>query len=290
MAQGQEKLKILVGRRPQIRRGFRPKKSLGQHFLKEKAYIDDILTRSGYQETDSVVEIGPGLGALTLPMARLVGHITAVEKDEQAAVILKQRLNRQGIHNVTLINDDILGIDFNELPGAPDGKIKLIGNLPYSISSPLLDKLIRNKVLMKKAVLMFQDELAKRLIASPGTKDYGALSVFIQYDTGIFPLLKIPKEAFYPKPKVDAMVLDLDFERPYPGRAEDERRFQRIVKGAFAHRRKTLLNALAVTFSSSDREEILGALAKCDIASNRRAETLSIDDFLCLNRSLPALP
>lgn len=136
---------------------------------------------------------------------------------------------------------------------------------------------------------MFQYEFARRLIAPPGNKEYGAMTVLIQYHASLTPLLDVPKEAFYPKPKVDSMVLELDLDSPHPRRTEDEETFKMVVKGAFAHRRKTLLNSLKGTLSSRSINEIVAALDRCAIDPTKRAENLDIDNFLCLTSQLTSL-
>jgi 16S rRNA (adenine1518-N6/adenine1519-N6)-dimethyltransferase len=236
-----------------------------------------------------VLEIGPGLGALTIPLAGSVQHIVAVEKDPHLAEILSKNLSREGIENVTLINGDILKLDLNDMGPFSGRTLQVIGNLPYNISSPVLEKLITNRERVTRAILTFQLEFSRRLIASPGNREYGAMSVLTQYYAHISPLLEIPKEAFYPRPKVGSMVLELDFARPYPRRAEDEKNFRRIVRAAFAHRRKTLINSLRGSLPSTSIEEIMKALGRCAIDPQKRAETLDIDDFLCLNTALASL-
>ncbi len=268
------------------RYGFRPKKKLGQHFLKDKGIIREIIHRARFEQSDEALEIGAGLGALTLPLAGSVHLILAVEKDPRLTDMLRKRLSHEGIHNVILMNEDILRLDFNRLQHMTAKKIKVVGNLPYNISSPLLEKLVKSRNLVSRAILMFQFELARRLIASPGNKEYGAMTVLIQYHARLSPLLQVPKEAFYPRPKVDSMVLELDFERPHPRSAKDEAKFKMVVKAAFAHKRKTLLNSLKGALFSLSREAILAILEKCGIDPRRRAETLDIDDFLCLTSAL----
>lgn len=265
---------------------IRPKKSLGQHFLKDAGIIHEIIERARFDHSDHVLEIGAGLGALTLPLAGSVHQIFAVEKDARLAKILKERLVLSGISNVVVMNEDALRLDFNRIPSPPAKKIKVIGNLPYNISSPFLEKLVEYRTLVSRAVLMFQFELAKRLIAHPGAKDYGALSVLIQYYARNSSLLEVGKESFHPRPKVSSMVLELDFERPHPRTAENEEKFRALVKGAFSHRRKTILNSFKGAFAVPGSDEIQGALEKCDIDPKRRAETLGIDDFLCLVAAL----
>ncbi len=265
---------------------FRPKKRLGQHFIKDRHIIQKIIETSGFKVSDHVLEIGAGLGALTIPLAQYVKRITAVEKDKQLVNILREKLTGAGITNVNLINDDILRLDFKGLTQVPEEKIKAIGNLPYNISSPLLERLFRYRHLISRAVLMLQFEFARRLLSLPNRKDYGAMTVLIRYNAAISPLLEVPKEAFYPKPKVGSMVLSIDMERPHPKRAEDEVIFNTVVRGAFLHRRKTILNSLKGALQSYGGDGIYEALKKCSIDPRRRAETLDIDEFLCLAAAL----
>ncbi|MFH0844780.1 MAG: 16S rRNA (adenine(1518)-N(6)/adenine(1519)-N(6))-dimethyltransferase RsmA [Pseudomonadota bacterium] len=268
---------------------IRPKKRLGQHFLKDRGIIHDILSLSRLDRSDQVIEIGAGLGSLTIPLAGLVQQIYAVEKDPQLVEILREKLSGEGIQNVTVIQEDILRLDFEKMLPISAGKIKVMGNLPYNISSPVLEKLVKNRDRVGKAILMFQLEFARRLISPPGSKVYGAISVLIRYHAHPSPLLEVSKEAFYPKPKVNSMVLELDFQRPYPRRAKDEDHFKRIVKGAFAQRRKTLLNALKSALPSYEEPAIRAALRQSDIDPRRRAETLDMDGFLHLTDALSYL-
>lgn len=266
---------------------WRPKKRLGQHFLRDQAVIHAILSRAGFGAMSCVLEVGAGRGALTFPLASLVGHLYAVEKDPHLADRLVHELVRRGISNVTVSNQDILKTDFGALPVTPGEKIGVIGNLPYNISSPFLEKLIENRRWVSRAVLMFQAEVARRLVASPGNKAYGALSVIVQYHAEAFPLMEVAGKAFYPVPKVDSMVVKLDFEKPHPRRVQDEENLKRVVKGAFSHRRKTLLNALRGGIPGLSTEMLREAFQACRIDPGKRAEVLSIDEFLCLSLRLP---
>jgi 16S rRNA (adenine1518-N6/adenine1519-N6)-dimethyltransferase len=269
--------------------GFRPKKRLGQHFLTDSKIIHEIIALSRFQPSDLILEIGPGLGALTLPLARSVSHVVAVEKDINLVHVLKKKLSRAGITNVTFVNRDILAFDIHEIRPSPSKKIKIIGNLPYNISSPFMERLAENRDLIGRAVLMFQLEFAKRIAASPGQKAYGALTLLIQYHAHPTVLLEVPKQAFYPKPRVDSMVLEIDFERPYPKQTQHEDYFRKVVKGAFYHRRKTILNSLKGSSPSWNRELLLDAMKTCHIDPGRRAETLNMSDFLCLTSALAFL-
>lgn len=266
----------------------RPKRSLAQHFLISPKTASQILSLARFRRSDTVVEVGPGRGAITLPLARIVDRVVAVEKDAQLVHFLERRISQMGIGNVTLIHGDILKWDLHEAEPLGTRKVQVIGNLPYNISSPFLEKLIESRVGVERAVLMFQLELARRICSEPGGRVYGAISVWVQYHAKTTPLAKVPAEAFYPRPKVDSMVVELDFQQPYRRRARDENLFRRVVKAAFAHRRKTLLNSLRGGQSLWSQESLVKAMGECDIDPRRRAETLSIHEFLCLSSS-PAL-
>jgi len=265
---------------------FRPKKSLGQHFLRDPFIIERILDRAHFGRSSTVLEIGAGLGALTFPLSACVQHVIAVEKDEALAEKLRTGLAREGVGNVTLIRDDILKVDLSRLA---QETIEVIGNIPYNISSPLIERLIRNREVVSRAILTLQHELAARLTASPGNKQYGALTVLIQYHAHVSPLLEVPRQAFYPKPKVSSTVVQFDFSRPYPRRVDSEDFFRKVVRAAFAHRRKTLLNSLRGTFPSWEVQGLLNAMRHCAIDPQRRAETLSTDDFLDLTQAFASL-
>ncbi len=259
-----------------------PKKALGQHFLQNAQAIDRIISQANLENSDRVLEIGPGKGALTLPLAKYVREVIAVEKDPRLVSFLKNRLSQKKIENVTIIHQDILQFDLGQV-GAPfSDRFMVIGNLPYNISTPLLDKLTAHRDRLKKAVLMFQWEIGQRLTALPGNKSYGAMTVLVQYCAKTRGLFKVSRQFFFPKPQVDAMVLELDFENPHANQASDEHRFKQVVRGAFAHRRKTLLNSLGISHPSLDRERLLNSIQECCLDPGARAETLNIDDFVCL--------
>jgi len=260
----------------------RPKKSLGQHYLTRSDIVRDMIQLSRFEDSDIVLEIGPGKGALTLPLARKVAHLFAIEKDPYLVELLDTKISHAGLSNITLINDDILRFDIAGIIGSPPRKIQVMGNLPYNISSPCLEKLVGHRSAIGRAVLMFQREFALRLCASPGQKAYGALTVLVNYDARATSLLQVPRSAFYPRPGVDSAVLMIDFDHPYPRRAHDEALFRKIVKGAFFHRRKTLLNSLKRFFPSLDQSRLLESLAGCHVDPRRRAETLEMNDFLCI--------
>jgi len=267
--------------------GLRPKKSLGQHFLEDHGIIDKIITLLQLNKNDVVVEIGPGTGALTIPVLPYVYHLIAIEKDQLLINLLRKKLSAEEGKKITLISGDALKIDFKEISNDFKQKIRIIGNIPYNISSPLLERLILYRAYIKSAILMFQHEFALRLIAPPGQRKCSALTIISQYYAEISPIIKIKRDAFYPIPKVDSMVLKMDFERPYKFQAKDEMIFRKIVKSAFLFRRKTILNSLEKATVSLSREEIAKALEECNIEPKKRAETLSIYDFIRLSLVLP---
>ena len=266
--------------------GLRPRKSLGQHFLQDPNAIKKIISHARLQDTDVVVEIGPGLGALTIPVLPHIHHLVAIEKDPLLVDLLEEKLLSHERQKITLISGDVLKFDFRQIHETFQQKVRIIGNLPYNISSPFLEHLIANRQYFNNAILMFQYEVAQRLTAYPNSKEYGALSIAIQYYARISPLIKIKKECFYPKPKVDSMVLEFDLDMPHPVRAKNEERFLRTVKAAFSCRRKTILNSLERGMVPVTRHMIAGALEKSSIEPNRRAETLTIDEYIHLTSFL----
>jgi 16S rRNA (adenine1518-N6/adenine1519-N6)-dimethyltransferase len=265
---------------------FRPKKRLGQNFLVDPIISDKIISLGGFSTEDTVLEIGPGKGALTLPLAGRVKHVVAVEKDVQLVNLLSDRLHQDGLNNVTLLHEDILKVNWQLLKKYFEGGIPVIGNLPYNISSPVLEKMCRHSQWMGQAILMFQKEVADRLTAPSGGKTYGALTLLLQYHAQAFSVLKVSKGSFFPVPKVDSMVVSLDFTKPYPQQVVHEAVFKKVVKGAFAHRRKTVLNSLKGALRDQTRESLLAALAACGIDPGKRAEVLEMADFLRLSSML----
>ncbi|NLD39116.1 MAG: ribosomal RNA small subunit methyltransferase A [Desulfatiglans sp.] len=266
-------------------RGLRPNKRLGQHFLVDQGIIREIITKAGLDKSDDILEIGPGMGALTIPLAKEVNSVTAVEKDGRMVNHLRQRLGEANISNVLVIEGDILRVDLDAITGAKN-RIKVMGNLPYNISSPFLERFITNKQYFSRAVLMLQYEFAERLCSGPGTKDYGAITVMTRYESTVTRLLRVEKDAFSPRPKVGSMVISIDLERPHPVRAKDIRVFELVVRGAFAQRRKTIKNSLKVINGHFENDHISWALDECGIDPLRRAETVSLDEFISLSDTL----
>ena len=262
-----------------------PSKKLGQNFLIHKQTPIMIVERAGARADDTVVELGVGLGSLTVPLAARVKKVIGIELD--SGIIKWQRESGNLPENVELIHQDLLKADFAELAGRCGGKLKIMANLPYSISNPLLFKLIDNQPAMGWAVLMLQKEVADRLTAQVGTKEYGILSVLLGACASVETLLTVGPEQFHPRPKVDSRVVKIVFD-PVPDRvqalpAHDSALLRQLVKGAFQQRRKTLLNSLsAVALPECGKTMVAEFLAKAEIDPKTRAERLSVEDFVRL--------
>lgn len=269
---------------------LRPKKQLGQNFLSDPSTSEMITSRSEISSDDVVLEIGAGLGALTIPVARIAEKVYAVEKDRQLTELLKTELLVNQISNVVLTQDNILDIDVTALAQNEGRKLLVMGNLPYNISSQILVQLIHSRRHVKRAVLMFQKELAERITAKSGCKDYGRLTVMLGYCADIRKLANIGANLFFPKPKVDSQVLEIKFKDVPDNFVNDEELFFRVIKAAFGQRRKTLRNALAGSELRIDTDTANRALEAAGIDPSRRAETLSVAEFAALSDRLGAMP
>lgn len=260
-----------------------PKKQFGQNFLSDPSTPEMIINRSGINSEDTLLEVGAGLGALTVPAARASKKVYAVEKDQRMIELLKTELLSHNISNTAIINSDILQFDFKKLIKDINGKIVVIGNLPYNISSMLLVRLIENRDIIVKAVLMFQKEMAERIYAEPNGKDYSRLSVMTQYCAEIKKIATVKASLFFPKPKVDSEVIKLTFRTELQHPAEDEKLLFMVIKAAFSKRRKTLKNSLAGNILNINAQTALCLLDKAEIDPVRRAETLTVPEFVKLS-------
>ena len=260
---------------------FKFSKSLGQNFLIDTNVIDRILEGARVKEGDYVIEVGPGIGTLTKEMGRTAEKVVAIEIDKTLIPILEETLS--DFPNIEVINQDILKVDVQELVKEKlnGGPVKLVANLPYYITTPIVMKFLEEDIPVTDIVVMVQKEVADRMNAKPNTKDYGALSVAVQYycDTEI--VAKAPRHMFMPQPNVDSTVIGLHIreEKKYP--VDNEDIFFKTVKASFGQRRKTLLNSLGgLGFLSKD--QIKEALQEANIDEKRRGETLSIEEFASL--------
>ncbi len=259
------------------------KKELGQNFLVDQGAAEKIVSHARIAEDDVVLEIGSGLGALTMPVAARVRRVYAVEKDKRLVQLFSQELAATGITNVELINQDILKIDISSL--APGEKLMVVGNLPYNISSQVLFMLAENRRWIKRAVLMFQKELAVRIAAPPGGRDYGRLSAVMQYCSKITPLTDLGPNHFFPKPNVSSRVVEVDFFESTPLCLEKEVFLFKVIKAAFSKRRKTLRNSLSGLILGITADQAAQCLEIAGIDPSRRAETLGVQEFISLSQA-----
>lgn len=260
---------------------FKFSKSLGQNFLIDTNVIDRIIEGARVKEGDYVIEVGPGIGTLTKEMGRTAQKVVAIEIDKTLIPILKETLS--DLPNIEVINQDILKVDIQELVKEKlnGGPVKLIANLPYYITTPIVMKFLEEDIPVTDIVVMVQKEVADRMNAKPNTKDYGALSVAVQYycDTEI--VAKAPRHMFMPQPNVDSTVIGLHVREEIKYPVDNEDIFFKTVKASFGQRRKTLLNSLSgLGFLSKD--QIKQALQEANIDEKRRGETLSIEEFASL--------
>lgn len=258
--------------------GFQLSKSLGQNFLTDKNTIDRIIEASQIGKGDLVVEIGPGIGVLTAEAARYAGRVVAVEIDRNLIPILEETL--KDYDNVTIINQDVLKTDITEIvnENRQKGGVRIIGNLPYYITTPIIMKLLEDQVPADSITVMMQKEVADRIKAEPGSRTYGAISAAVQYYCQVNQVASVPKEVFFPRPKVDSAVLRLDVRKERPVELADESMFFLCVRAGFGQRRKTLLNSLTGAAGLS-RDAVREILSAAGIQPSRRAETLSLQEL-----------
>ena len=249
-----------------------PKKSLGQNFIIDIEIINQIIEIAGLSKDDEILEIGAGLGTLTMYLAEKVKRVVAIEKDRRLSKELEKSLSE--IKNLELYNEDILQVDLKRFYN--ENKMKVVSNLPYSISSPILIRLLEKRELFSLIVIMIQREVGDRIAAKPGGKDYGSLSILLQTYMEVTIGLSVPSDAFWPKPKVESVVIKLiPLDRPRI-KITDEKLFNKIVRTAFSTRRKILGNALSSIFP---KDKLNAILDSSGIDRTRRAETLSIEEF-----------
>ncbi|MBU0485031.1 MAG: ribosomal RNA small subunit methyltransferase A [Proteobacteria bacterium] len=265
-----------------------PQKKLGQNFLRDPQTAIRIIELAGVTSEDTIIELGVGLGSLTVLLAQRAKKVIGLEIDR--GIVEWHRETNDLPANVTLIHQDLLKTNFNEL-AEQHGHLKIIANLPYSISSPLLFKLIKDRDALEYAVLMLQKEVGQRLTAEPATKEYGVLSVLLGTCASMQTLMHVSPAMFHPRPKVDSVVVSLRFN-PIPKRCallpeHDYDLLRKVVNAAFQQRRKTLINALsAANLMELDKKGLTLVLEKAGIAPSIRAERLTIEDYVRLTNVL----
>lgn len=261
---------------------MRPKKSLSQNFLINDRAAKRIVDSLDIQEGDTVLEIGAGKGALTKYLLEKAKKTVAVEIDKKLCQYLEQRFAEK--NNLVLINKDILKIDWGNLAGKM-GPLKVIGNLPYRITSPLLSLLLENREFIPLSVLMVQKEVAKRICAQPGSKDWSPLSITVQLYADVKTLFHLKPTSFFPPPKVESSVIKIIFQKKPKLFIADEKLFFSVIRSAFGQRRKIILNSLSANLNLPKKEVEL-ILNKVKIDPKRRPETLSIQEFAKLSSAL----
>jgi 16S rRNA (adenine1518-N6/adenine1519-N6)-dimethyltransferase len=268
-----------------INAGIHPKKGLGQNFLIEKNIFDFIIQSSNLSSDDTILELGSGIGLLTHELALSSGKVIAVELDSGLFRILQS--NCGNLDNVLLLNTDMLELDFTKLfdEHRQGCKIKVIGNLPYYITTPIILKLLEkpNPTRINNALIMMQKEVGERLVSPPGKKEYGSITVAVNYWCDVKIVKVVSADCFYPRPKVDSVLVELSMLNEPRVSVKDEELFFQIVRGSFQHRRKTLRNALLLSIHSGKLRvsptSIDTAMKSLGLDPRIRGETLSIEQF-----------
>ena len=258
-------------------------KKLGQNFLIKRGIVDEIVKAADLQEGEPVLEIGPGIGTLTQGLAQSGAIVTAIELDTRLLEVLDTTLAQYS--NVNIVHGDVLKLDVPSIMNHEP--FKVVANLPYYITTPIIMSLLESRLPIERLVVMVQKEVALRMVAKPGTKDYGALSVAVQYYTKPDIVLDVPPKSFLPAPAVTSSVIRCVLRDKPPVDVVDERLFFRVVKAGFAQRRKTFANTMKTTGLSKDRIEEL--LVKANIDGQRRGETFTLQEFADVANAWAAL-
>uniref|UniRef100_UPI00402AC3A7 16S rRNA (adenine(1518)-N(6)/adenine(1519)-N(6))- dimethyltransferase RsmA n=1 Tax=Veillonella magna TaxID=464322 RepID=UPI00402AC3A7 len=253
--------------------GIHMSKKLGQNFLIRRSVVDEIVAAAELTAGEPVLEIGPGIGTLTQGLAQSGAAVTAVELDRRLLEVLDTTLAQYD--NVRIIHGDVLKVNIPEIMNHKP--FKVVANLPYYITTPIIMSLLEMKLPIERLVVMVQREVAERMVAQPGTKAYGALSVAVQYYTEPSIVMDVPPRAFMPAPEVTSAVICCRLREKPPVEVADEKLFFRVVKAAFAQRRKTFSNTMKTT--GLDKETIASVLAKANIDGARRGETFSLQEL-----------
>ncbi|MDV3426851.1 MAG: 16S rRNA (adenine(1518)-N(6)/adenine(1519)-N(6))-dimethyltransferase RsmA [Bacillota bacterium] len=262
---------------------FKFTKSLGQNFLIDDTVLEDIVISADVNPHDEIIEIGPGFGALTRLLLDKGKSVTAIELDKKLIPILKDEF--KDYNNLKIINEDVMKCDMNEIIG--DKEVKILANLPYYVTTPIITKLIKGKSNILSITIMIQKEVADRIAASPSTKDYGALTLMVKYYCDVTKVREVPPTSFMPSPKVSSTVIKLVPRKEKSVSVNDEVLFFKVIREAFNMRRKTLSNSLMPMGLS--KEELMNVLQESGIDPKRRGETLSIEEFALLSNKISDL-
>lgn len=254
----------------------RAKKSLGQNFLQDANVAHKIIRAFDPKSGDSVVEIGPGKGALTALLLQTLPHLTAIELDNDLAPLLQEQFGEK----ISIIHNDILNVSLTELREQIGTPLRLIGNIPYNITTPILFHVVDSLPAVKDFLVMMQTEVAQRIVAKPRTKEYGILSILLQYYSTPKMQFAVSRNSFFPIPNVSSAIIHLDFEHPFTPKAMNDQLFRKIVRGTFGKRRKTLRNGLkGLDVPASELEQL-------SVDLELRPEELSVADFVQLSNEL----
>lgn len=267
---------------------FHFKKQFGQNFLIDPSVLEHILDYSEINKEDLVIEIGPGIGTLTEALCEKAGFVIAIEIDEKLIPILKDNLSE--MDNFFLLHKDALKVDFQKLLSEhPEfSSVKVVANLPYYITTPILMSLLEKKLSFCSITVMVQKEVALRMKAAPGTKDYGALSLAVQYYSKPEIVQEVPPHCFIPRPNVSSMVIHLQLHEKAPVSVKDPALLFKTIKFSFMQRRKTLVNALSSGFHL-DKKDLQALLSSLSYSENVRGETLSLEDFALISDAIREL-
>lgn len=270
-----------------LQHGFKFSKALGQNFLIDGNIVRKIVREAGITKEDYVLEVGPGMGTLTEELALNAKKVVAVELDRSLLPILDQTLAPYS--NVEIVYGDILKIDINKLieEKLGGGPVKIVANLPYYVTTPIIGMLLEGNFNIDSINVMVQKEVADRMASTPGSKDYGSLSVFVNFYSNPEIVLKVPKTVFMPQPKIDSSVIKLSIKKDLPD-VNKEQLFK-VVKASFSKRRKIIINSLSTYGFNVDKEVFKEALEMAEIEPTERAENISVEDFIKLSKILPPL-
>ena len=259
--------------------GFRFSKSLGQNFLISDSVLEDMIYSAGIDGTSNVLEIGPGFGTLTQQLCLNAKKVVSVEIDDTVIPILRD--NTAEFDNLTIINADIMKTDIKKLIAEQfgDEEVKVVANLPYYITTPIIMALLEQELPVSMLVIMIQKEVADRIAAKPSTKDYGALTVAVNFYCEPSVICNVPASCFIPPPKVNSSVIMLKMREKPAVEVADKRKYFSVVKAAFGQRRKTLLNALANSGVAGSKDAVTALLQSVGIEGSRRGETLTLEEF-----------
>jgi len=269
---------------------FNFQKKFGQNFLIDTHVLDKIIAAAHITENDLVLEIGPGIGTMTQYLCEHARQVIAVEIDKNLIPILEDTLS--DYDNVTVIQNDILKVDINEIAQRENGgrSIKVVANLPYYITTPIIMGLFESHVPIENITVMVQKEVADRMQVGPGTKEYGALSLAVQYYAKPYIVANVPPNCFMPRPKVGSAVIRLTRHKENPVEVKDEALMFRLIRASFNQRRKTLVNGLTNSPEvQASKEEILAALEQMGVSPTVRGETFGLEDFATLTNLLTNL-